>query len=333
MMLSASVKSKIPLLFLVCVSVWWAFYYQSNGPFNDYGRANFEWLYLLDALVVAPLLCFFCIKEKKDALIKALALICLGVLFGSFIVPEQNKFIWHHLELGRYLIVAVMVLFEVVAIASVVLAIRSALAQGRDPDLAIDEPITKLLGGGAIVSLLRFETRIWTYALFASRIDRHQFNGVQHFSYHQKDGAQSNLLGFILVIAFEAPLMHLLMHYLWSPMAANVISLLTLLSLVFFVAEYRALSRRPISLSQNDLVIRCGLYSPLVIPLGNISRVVSNQAFVKRSSQVKRYNYAGIPNVEISLSEPIGQLEKVYLGVDDPGAFIQAIRSKLDKDC
>ncbi|WP_428618564.1 hypothetical protein [Shewanella sp.] len=325
-MLGASIKPKIPLLFLVSVSVWWAFYYQSDGPLNDYGEANFEWLYLLDALIVAPLLCFFCIRNKKDALIKALALLCLGVLLGSYIVPEQNKFIWHHLEQGRYLVVAVIVLFELVAITSVILAISSALGQGRDPDLAIDEPITRVLGTGAIADLLRFETRMWTYALFASRIDRHHFSGTQHFTYHQKEGAQSNLLGFILVIAFEVPLMHLLLHYLWSPLAANIISLLTLLSLVFFIAEYRALSRRPISRCRNELIIRCGLSSPMVIPLSNILHVAPNQAFVRRSKQIKRYNYAGIPNVEISLIRPMKQVERVYLGVDDPEGFILAMQ-------
>ncbi|WP_462173000.1 hypothetical protein [Pseudoalteromonas xiamenensis] len=104
----------------------------------------------------------------------------------------------------------------------------------------------------------------------ANRIKPEYYNGEQHFTYHQKGGAKSNLLGFILLIAFEMPIMHLVLHFIWSPLAANIVTLLTIFSLVFFITEYRAFSKRPISLFCNKLFIRYGLYQPLVIPLDNV---------------------------------------------------------------
>lgn len=319
-------KSKIPLLFFVLMSLWWAFYYQSNSSLNDYGKANFEWLYLIDALLLTPLLCFFCISAKKEAAIKALLLSCLAILVGSYIIPESQKFIWHYLETGRYLLLAVIVLLELVAIATVCLAIRSALYQQQDPDLSIEKPLKAWLGDSPVLALLQFETRLWTYLLFASRISPQQFQGEQHFFYHQKDGTQSNLLGFILVIIIEMPLLHLLLHFIWSPVAANVVTGFTLVSLLFFIAEYRAVSRRPISLSAGTLTIRYGLYQQLVVPLQAIADISRCQGRVKKAAGLKKYNLSGDPNLCITLAAPVGALRQIYLGVDQPQALFTAVQ-------
>ncbi|VAW45595.1 hypothetical protein MNBD_GAMMA02-1353 [hydrothermal vent metagenome] len=324
--MNKAVKQKTPLLFLVGISIFWGYYYQSNSRLNDFGAANYEWLFLLDGLLVLPILCFLCIKDKKQAAIKAVVMSCLVVLIGSYIIPEQNKFIWYYLESGRYVVLALFLLFEITAIVTVFLAIKAALNQGADADLAISQPIKRFLGDGAVAQILMFEARTWTYALFSKGITHQQFSGDEHFSYHQKDGAESNLFGFVILILIEIPLMHLLLHFTWSPMAATIATLLTFVSLVFFFAEYRALSRRPISISQDNLIIRYGLYAPLIIPLGNIASIENNQAYVPRSKQVKRYNYAGTANVVITLIQPEGSVQSIYLGVDSPVTLIEAVR-------
>lgn len=326
--MNTAIKPKIPMLFLIAISLSWGFYFSGQSWLNDYGYANFEWLNLIDALIMLPVVCFFCINNKKQALLKAIVVVCLAILIGSYIVPEQNKIIWHYLENGRYLLLAVVLLLEVIAISTVYLAIQSALGQQRDPDLAIEKPIKRLLGEGAIARVLNFETRLWTYALFSKRVKPENFCGDKHFSYHLKDGAQSNLQGFVILIAFELPLMHLLLHVIWSPLAANIVTLLTVFALVFFYAEYRAVSRRPISLLGDTLMVRFGLYQPFIIPLANIARISQSHDFIKRAKDLKRYNYSGVPNIEIELIKPIGDIKKVYLGMDQPESLIRAVYDK-----
>ena len=102
-----------------------------------------------------------------------------------------------------------------------------------------------------------------TYALFSKKIRQQNFTGDSHFSCHKKDGAQSNQLGFILIILFELPIMHLLLHFLWSPIAANLTTGLTLLGLVFFIAEYKAIAIRPISIVPDSIIVRYGICNPL----------------------------------------------------------------------
>ncbi|WP_100657472.1 hypothetical protein [Alteromonas flava] len=328
-MLISNIKSKIPLLFLLLVSVSWAFYYGSNGALNDYGAANFEWLYLLDVLVVLPLLCVFCFTDYKTAMLKALVLCSAALVIASFIIPQDAKNVMFYIDDGRYFVIGFLLLFELIALLTVYFAIAILLKQQHDPDQSIEQTLKRYLGDSPIVSWLSFETRLWTFALFARHIEPTNYAGQAYFTYHRKDGAQSNLLGFIILIAIEIPVVHLLLHFLWSPLVATVITVITFLSLIFFFAEYRALPKRPIAITGSELLIRVGLYPTYRVTLTNVQSVSINRERVARQRHIKRYNYAGVPNVVIRLKQPQGQISAIYLGLDDPKAFKQY----LDQSC
>jgi hypothetical protein len=323
------IKSKTPLIFLVVMCIFGAFFYQSSNIFNEYGTYKPEWLLLIDGLIVLPMLCFWCVKDKKDATIKAIAYSCLIILLGSFIIPESSKVVLPYLESIRYVAIAVFILLEITTILTVFLAIKASLSNNKDPDIAISQPIEKLLGKSAISALLTFEARVWTYALFSKKIKRQFFAGDSHFSSHKKDGTQSNQLGFLLFILFELPMTHMLLHFLWSPFAANIITGLTLISLVFFIAEYKAMAIRPISILSERIIVRYGVWNPLNIAFNDIKNVQFNSKFIPRSADVKRYNIAGNPNVEIMLNS--GKF--IYLGVDSPEKFISTLESYRAKSC
>lgn len=320
--MNPSVKSKIPLVFLTIISIWWWYYYATSNALNEYGNAKYEWLFMLDALLALPILCFLCESDKQKALLKAAILCSTSVFIGSLVIPEQNKVIFHFLESGRYFVIAIILVLELVAIVTVCLAVRAALANKEDPDLAVANPIEKIFGFSLFSSILAIEGRVWSFALFASQIESNAYRGEQHFFYDRKDDAKSNLFGFILLIIIEMPLVHLLLHFLWSSVAANITTGLTLFGLIFFLAEYKAVGKRPISIHGKNLIIRYGLYAPLTIPLKDISEISPNNSFVKRSRDVKRFNYSGVPNVVIKLCSPIKGKTKIYLGVNSPEAFI-----------
>ena len=297
----ALTKKNIPFIFLTIICIFWAFFYQSSNALNEYGTEQPEWLLLIDGLIVLPVLCFLCVKDKKEATIKAVAYACLIVLVGSFVIPESSKVIWPYLESLRYLAIAAFIALEVTTIFTVFFAIKASLIKEKDPDMSISEPIEKIVGKGVISSLLSFEARIWTYALFSRRIKQQYFSGDDHFSCHEKDSTQSNQFGFILIIIFELPVMHLLLHFIWSPFVANITTGITLIGLVFFIAEYKAISIRPISITSTSLIIRYGIWNPLCVPLTEIESIELNSSFIRRAGHVKRYNLAGNPNVKIEL--------------------------------
>lgn len=316
-------KKNIPFLFLVIICAFWAFFYQSSNALNEYGAEKPEWLLFIDGLIVLPILCFLCVTDRKEASIKALAYGCLIILLGSFIIPQSSKVAWPYLESLRYFAIAAFIVVEVATIFTVFFAIKASLNKEKDPDIAISQPIESIVGKGVISALLSFEARVWTYALFSKNIKQHNFNGDIHFSCHKKDGTQSNQLGFILIILFELPIMHLLLHFIWSPFAANLTSGLTLLGLAFFLAEYKAIAIRPVSITPTSLIIRYGVWNPVEVSLSDIKSIQLNSCFIRRSNNVKRFNLAGNPNVEIQLNS--GKF--IYLGVDSPSDFILTLEN------
>ncbi|MFA0813145.1 hypothetical protein [Microbulbifer epialgicus] len=106
--MNLELRKSLPFIFLVSISVSWGFYYGTNTKLNDFGNANHEWLFLTDALFTLPLLCLVSVRNKKQALAKAAAYICIAILVGSFIIPEESKFLWVYLESGRYLVLGAL---------------------------------------------------------------------------------------------------------------------------------------------------------------------------------------------------------------------------------
>ena len=321
-------------MFASLLVLWWGFYYQSSGWYNDYGSQKSELFLLLDGLLVLPFLCFICIADKREALIKSLAYICLMILLGSVVIPESEKSIWLRLESLRYVLVLGFILFEFLVIVSVLWLIRLSLRDGDNLDEAIQRGIDKHFkgdkpGDGLIANVMAFDLRLWSYFLLPARHLESRGPG-QHFTYHQLDGNQANLLGFILLTLFELPLTHLLLHFLWSPLAANIFSVLTLLGMVFLVSEYRACSRRPVSVSNSGITIRYGLRGPRFISWPEIEAVNAHQGFIKRQNAALRYRLFANPNVKLTLSlASSGKFHSVYLGLDSPSEFIELCQLHL----
>ena len=318
-------KQNIPLVFLIIISLSSTFYYKSNSWINGFGTEKYEWALLLDVFITIPLICFFCLRKNlKQALIKSIVYMGLLILLGSFIIPEEHKYFMLHLEKIRYVVLIVVAIFELLIITSVVVAIRAALRNDKDPDRAIGDPINKYLGQTFISAIMQFDIRMWTYALFPKKVRSENFVGDKHFYSHLKDGVQSFLQGFVFLIIFEIPLVHLLLHFIWSPMAANIITALTLFSLVYFIAEYRAIEKRPVSVTHNSLIVRYGLSNPLIINLSEISSVSLNHTPVLLGKKNKSYNLFGNPNIVIKLKDTdSSNYSQIYLGLNNPIQFVE----------
>lgn len=328
-MKSIVTKENFPFIMFLCIMASGYYYYTSSSWINGFGSNKGEWMLFIDTFVTIPLVCFYCFwKDKKLASIKSLAFVGSLILLGSYVIPQAQKHIWLYLENFRYVLIFAFVLIEIISVYTVLLAIKASLNLKQDPDVAIAKPIDKYLNGSPLSSLMQIEARVWIFLLFAKKIKTENFQGNKHFSYHLKDGAESFLLGFIIITLFEMPLMHVLLHFIWSPYAANIVSLLTLIGLIYMIAEYRSTKRRPISITDNQLIIRYGFLNPLHIDLDEIEWVKINKKTITKSQSIKRYNLFGIPNIKIKLKDSnIRKYHSIYLGLDNPGIFIQSLSS------
>lgn len=320
-------------LFLICALAGHLALYRLPGM--PLGQP--EWPLLLDLLVTFPVAyLLICRPGWRDWLKKSAALLLLGLAFGSLAIPDQAKVLWHDLDRLRLLLPALAVVAEAGLVAWMVLGIRRMLRTDVNTDRVLARAIQRRFGLGTSSRLMEFEARVWFYGLIMRRAP--VFEG-EHFYTAKAGGNASNQLAWLFVIVFEIPLVHMLLHFVWSPGAAWVATALTIWGLVYLLADYRATLVRPVSLEAGALHVRCGaLSSDAVIPYADIV-TAARVAHAQRRLPGKRYfRHLGDMNVEITLREgsalptllggPKASTHAV-LGVDDPDRFVNALRARL----
>ncbi|MTV37966.1 hypothetical protein [Duganella radicis] len=313
-----------------------AHYFFFRVPFiaNDYGRNMAEWPLLADALISFPLL-YYCMfrPSLRQFLMAWLAIATAGVLAGRVLIPEESKQLWRGIEGYWLLLVMAEAALEIYLLALVAHRVRNLLRMSGNVDEALESAVQGRFGKTGFAPFALFEMRIWYYGLFMRKGEQLRFRGEQHFSYDKNDGNVSNQFAFIMVILFELPLSHLMLHLMSvKPWVAWLADILTLWSMLYLVAEYRASQWRPISLDRNALLIRNGAFArDREIAYGMIESVVRCEDNIRRQRGILRYRQFGRLNVEIRLREGAPH-SRIYLSLDKPDAFIDALRSRQDAD-
>ncbi|HEX7984074.1 MAG TPA: hypothetical protein VF616_11185 [Duganella sp.] len=308
---------------------------------NDFGRDIAEWPLLTDLLVTFPLLYYFMFRPSLKAfLLKWLGFAALGFWFGSLVIPGEGKVIWRGVENLWPLYLVLQAALEVYLLVFLVRKMRAMTRLSGNVDEAMEQTIHGRLGRGGFAPFALFEARIWYYGLFMRKGERLRFRGEQHFSYDKNEGNASNQVAVIMLLLFEMPLSHLLLHLVAvNPVLAWIVDGLTLWSLLYLVAEYRATHWRPVSLDTDAVLIRYGVFAAdRVLPYGMVESISRRSGHVRRERGVLRLCQFGSANVEIRL-RPGSRLAgfggreqvvtRICIGVDKPDAFIDALRAKL----
>ena len=307
-----------------------AHYFFFRVPFvaNDYGRNMAEWPLLADALISFPLLYYFMFRPSlKQFLMAWLAIATAGVLAGRMLIPEQSKQLWHGIEGYWLLLVLAEAGLEIYLLVLLARRVKALLRMSGNVDEALESAIHGRFGKTGFAPFALFEMRIWYYGLFMRKGEQLRFRGERHFGYDKNDGNVSNQFAFIMMLLFEMPLSHLMLHLMSvKPWVAWLADILTLWSMLYLVAEYRASQWRPISLDRNALLIRNGVFArDREIAYSMIESVVRCEDNIRRRRGILRYRQFGRLNVEIRLREGAPH-SRIYLSLDQPDAFIDALR-------
>jgi len=307
-----------------------AHYFFFRVPFvaNDYGRNMVEWPLLADALISFPLLYYFMFRPSlKQFLAAWLAIATAGVLAGRMLIPEESKQLWRGIEGYWLLLVLAEAGLEIYLLVLLARRVKALLRMSGNVDEALESAIHGRFGKTGFAPFALFEMRIWYYGLFMRKGEQLRFRGERHFSYDKNDGNVSSQFAFIMMLLFEMPLSHLMLHLMSvKPWVAWLADILTLWSMLYLVAEYRASQWRPISLDRNALLIRNGVFArDREITYSMIESVVRCEDNIRRRRGILRYRQFGRLNVEIRLREGAPH-SRIYLSLDQPDAFIDALR-------
>lgn len=301
-----------------------------------------EWPVAIDLLLLLPAIyAWLNRREPRKALLGAASLFALGVLAGSLILPPADKQLWVWLEQLRLVAIVGIVLVQLVLISLMLHEVHRART-GENLELAINRALDRRFGTAGLSGLLKLEARMWLYALVRKPI-RVAFPGSLHFYSGQQHGNASNQLAFLILMAAEIPLLHLLLHFMASPLAAVVVTVLSVYGWIFLLAEYRASLHRPISLLEGmdggeaTLHLRYGLVTDLDLPLAAIQSVTRCSGPVRRARGRLRLVGMGAANLCLQLRPGTRlnglfgaqRIDTLYLGVDQPEQLLHALTARI----
>lgn len=325
---SAARKRNVFAGFVALVIAAYYCYFNTAFVANDYGSYRPVWPLLLDVLVFVPLVYYIIFHPAPKQLLTASAAIAAGgLLIGRLLSYGQDT------GLAKYslILIAAEVALELYLLALLVPRVRQMLRTSSNIDAVMESAVRS--------KIALFEVRIWYYALFMRDGSRLQFRGEQHFRYDTNNGNASNQFGMIMMMLFEMPLSHVLLYFtVEESWVAWTVTLLTLWGLLYFVAEYRATRWRPISLDGDALIVRSGvLAADRVVPYAMVALVDTCTDDVRRQPGILRFRQMGVLNVRVQLREGsalpnlwgrLTPVSAIYLSLDQPGQFIDALRTR-----
>lgn len=304
------------------------------GPLRPWhGESVLEWPVAVDLLLLLPGAYLWVHRGRgRQALVGALALFASGIWIGSLILPPASQQAWPWLLQLRYALLAAVLATQVLLVVTMLREVLRARATSN-LEGAVDAALTRRLGAMGMANLFRLEARMWLYALLRHPA-RHPFPGRAQFYGHRQQGNASNQQGLLILMAVEIPVAHLFLHWLASPVAAIVVSVLSGYGFIFMLAEYRATMHRPTTLDGELLQIRYGIAGDVGVPLARIADVGHYRASARRKSGRMRFVGMGAANVRLGLLPGtrlrglLGEREvhEVLLGLDEPERFIASIR-------
>lgn len=324
-----------PYSFLViALTVYFGNYLIISNINDNTGLGVPEWPIAFDFFLLIPI-CYVVIKRPplKKAILAIFGLLSIGILIGSYIIPAANKQVWLVLENVRWLYLIGLVLLQAALLVSIGLAIKRNW-HAPNLEVSVCNAISERIPQKTVAKLLQADSRMWLYAFIKNpakfRFDEPTFYSRTH------DGNASNQQAFLILIAAEIPVAHLLIYF-YNPMLAFVVSALSLYGLIFLFAEYRATLLRPTTIRDHEIHIRSGILDDTELPFQAIAACERVNYRPKRAKFEMRCIGTGTANIKLSLKPdtvlPTIFGEKtictIYLGLDKPERFLRQISERI----
>jgi hypothetical protein len=181
---------------------------------------------------------------------------------------------------------------------------KAAAGEGEDVLAALRNAARQTVGTPWVAEILAFEIGVLYYAFGCWRRGAAPEEG--RFTAYRKSGYPMIFGVVMAVMAIELAAVHLLVHFLWSPFWAWVLSGLSLYGALWLVADFQALRHRPTRVTEPGLTLRIGFRWEVEVPWQNIAGLHTLD-WQARAAGEGRLNLAvvGEPSHELVLREPV----------------------------
>lgn len=284
----------------------------------------------IDLMLTVPLIYFLMIRKTAVPKITAVPVFLACFLIASSVLPEGVEFVGFA---GLFLIPSL----ELGALAYLGYriyrtqqAFRDEQLEGLDLMERLRNAFVRELKPAVVARAAAFEIGVLAYIMFVWRMP----DGTS-FSYHRQNGTRALLIILLFLLGVETIVLHLLLALL-NEIVALIATALSIYFAMQVLAHLKAVSLRPIVVTDQDLFVRCGILGDVVIPRVNIDSVEPIIGITDTAAfDLLPIGKMSQPNVRLHLREPATvygiyglakPVKRLQISVDDPAGFADAIR-------
>jgi len=238
----------------------------------------------LDLLVTIPVCYFLLIRNSEIPKTTIAPVFILGLVIGSFAIPSNEQQLL--IQFKRY----VLPIVEIGAISYVFLKVRSIYSGVNAADKSSNDFYTILKSVSAnmlpqrMVSPFATEVAIIYYGFFNWRKVNYEQN---QFTYHKRSGSGALFAILIMIVVIETFAVHILLVK-WSIIAANILTFLSIYTILQLFGFSRSLKHRPIIVNDEHLKLRYGILNETEINLSDIEEIaLSRQSITDDTDAIK----------------------------------------------
>ncbi len=292
----------------------------------------------LDLLLTIPLFYFLLIRKTSIPKITVVPCLILGLVICSLILPAENQFYLNLFKKWALPFVEFSV-FSYVCY-SVLKAIKSYKAKKHlsfDFFTTLKKTCYEILPKIAVIPVATEIAVIYYGFIYWKKIKLKE----NEFSYHKNSGTLSLLIAIIFIIGIETVVLHILIAK-WSTVAAWVLSCLSIYSGIQLFGFLKSMTKRPILLEKDQLLLRYGIMNEATINLKTIESVEQFTKDIELDKTTRKLSFLGNlegHNILIRLKEEqtlVGlygtkkKFKVLVLHVDDRIKFINQIENKTN---
>jgi hypothetical protein len=288
--------------------------------------------FLFDLLITFPLCYYFIIirpLRKSGRGIFLVLTVCCGIAY--LVLPTHQRGIILQIRKLSALAELAFIIYAITKIRKIRLAYKTHQLGFADPVFSLRNAMSDLMGDRLPVKVLAAELAVWRYGVLFWKAERTLSKEVKPFSTHKESGYVAIWCILLVAVLVEVVAFHFLLMR-WSRVAADIVSVLTLYSIIFFIADLSAVIKRQVLIDGETIVLRTGLRWRTIVEKSNIESVIKiKNGYDDSEIYLKGAVMKAGANVFITFKSPVAvdklygpakQFKSVLMSIDNADDFI-----------
>ncbi len=242
-----------------------------------------------DLLLTVPFVYFLLVRKTEIPKTTIVPFIVIGMIVCSFILPSENQY---YLSLFKSWVFPVI---ELCVVSYVVYNVHKMIKHYKSiDDTTIDffSALKKTCYENfpkRVVMPLVTEIAVFYYGFITWRNKPLKEN---EFTYHKNNGVVPVLIVLLFMVVVETVVFHLLLIR-WNDTAAWILTLLSVYSGFQLFGFLKSITKRPIRIEKDKLLLHYGIMSETTIELSQISHIEVSSKDIEFDDEVRKLSPLG----------------------------------------